>query len=67
MPRAAIPERLRARQLTQQVAAAQRDAASADAVIVERVEVVETGLPANLQDTLNTFDARLDNLENPPP
>lgn len=63
MPRAAIPERLRARQLTQQVAAAQREAASADTVIIERVETVEGTVPPDLDAQLDAIRDRLDTLE----
>lgn len=63
MPRAVIPERQRQRQIAAQVAVAQREAQSAEAAIVERVEEVGSGVPPDLEAQLADIRARLDAVE----
>ena len=57
MPRAVIPPRLQARQLAQQVAVAHREAASAEAILIE------SGIPPDLADTIASLEATATSLE----
>ena len=63
MPRAVIPPRLQARQLAQQVAVAHREAASAEAILIEQIETVESGIPPDLADTIASLEATATSLE----